>query len=313
MNRKLNGKIIPPCMIGTWAWGKGMNGSKMIFGKTYSEAQLIETFRIAYDLGFTLWDTAEVYGMGNSEKILGRCIVGKKDVIISTKHMPKKKYKKGVLTDSLNGSIDRIGVKSIDLYWLHQPYALLENTDEMISCMKSGKVKNVGLSNCNIVQIKEVKNILESNGLRLAAVQNHFSLLSVDRQEEVVKYCNENNIIFFGYMVLEQGALSGYYGVKNPFPTFSLRGILFSKRKFGKIQPLIDYERELAEKYNVDISQIPIVWAISKRIVPIVGLTKPQHAKTLAEGIKVELLPEEIKELELLAEKSGVRCKGNWE
>lgn len=312
MNRELNGNIIPSCMIGTWAWGKGMNGSRMIFGKTYSEAQLKETFRVAHDLGFTLWDTAEVYGMGNAEKILGQCITGKKDVIVSTKHMPSKKYKNGAITNSINGSRNRLGIGNIDLYWLHKPYTLQENVMELISCMKYGKIQSIGLSNCNIAQIKETKNMLEKNGYKLAAVQNHFSLLSME-QQEIVQYCNENSILYFGYMVLEQGALSGHYDANHPFPAFSMRGISFGKKKFKKIQAVIDYERKLAKKYDVDVSQIPVAWAISKQIVPIIGLTKPEHAKSLALGIRVTLLPEEIEKLELLASESGVKCKGSWE
>ncbi len=313
MNRELDGKRLPLCMVGTWAWGKGMNGSKMIFGRTYSEEQLIETFCKAFDLGFNLWDTAEVYGMGNAEKILGQCIAGKKDIIISTKHMPGKKYKESAITNAISGSCNRIGVESIDLYWLHKPYALQENIPEMIKCMKTGKIKNIGLSNCNISQIKEAQNILEKNGFKLAAVQNHFSLLAMDRQKEIVKYCNENNILFFGYMVLEQGALSGHYDAEHPFPFFSMRRMAFGRKKFRKIQELIDYERELAAKYNVDVSQIPIVWAISKQTIPIVGLTNPVHAKKLSEGIRIELTVKEIEKLELLAAKSGVKCRGSWE
>lgn len=76
---------------------------------------------------------------------------------------------------------------------------------------------------------------------------------------------------------------------------------------------MIEYERKLAEKYHVDVSQIPIAWAISKGVILIVGLTKPEHAKALSAGVKVTLLPDEIANLELLAERSGVKCKGSWE
>ena len=89
-----NGKI-PPCMIGTWAWGTGMNGSRLVFGKSYSEEQLAQTFDTAYHAGFRFWDTAEVYGMGNAERMLKKCIEDKSDIFISTKHQPKKIYQKG--------------------------------------------------------------------------------------------------------------------------------------------------------------------------------------------------------------------------
>lgn len=313
MNRILNGKEIPPCMIGTWAWGKGVNGSKMVFGKTYSQAQLMETFSTAYKLGFTFWDTAEVYGMGTAERILGQCIVEPLDVIISTKHLPKRKYKSGEIANAIKNSILRMGIESIDLYFLHEPFSLEDNLNEMLQCMREGKIKSIGLSNCNIDQLKKANRILQEKGYHLDAVQNRFSLLSLDRQKEVVKYCNENNILFFGYMVLEQGALSGYYNEQNPFPLFSVRGLSFGKQKFRKIQKLIDYEKELAEKYNIDVSQIPIAWAIAKQVIPIIGLTKPAHAKAMAEGIKVKLLSSEIEKLEFLAKMSGVVCKGSWE
>lgn len=313
MDRKLNGKDIPSCMIGTWAWGNGWNGSKMIFGKIYGEAQLMETFAAAYDSGFTLWDTAEVYGMGNAEKILGKCMAKGKPVMISTKHVPGKKYKTGETADAISGSLDRMGIDAIDLYWLHQPNSLQESIREIVQNMKEGKIKSIGLSNCNIAQIQEAENILAQSGYPLAAVQNHFSLLALDRQREIVRYCNENKILYFGYMVLEQGALSGRYDEKNPFPFFSMRRLSFGKRKFRKIRDLLQYEKELAEKYAVDVSQIPIAWAIAKQVIPIVGLTRPQHAKALSAGVKVTLLPDEIGKLELLAEKSGVRCKGSWE
>lgn len=313
MTRRLNGKEFPPCMIGTWGWGKGINGSGMVFGKNYGEEQLAETFSTAYNKGFTLWDTAENYGMGNAEKLLGQCIGGNKEVIISTKHMPAKKHKKGEISHAVNGSLQRLGVDTIDLYWLHKPYALQENIYEMIQCMKDGRIRGIGLSNCSMEQLKEAKNILEENGCALVAVQNHFSLLAMEAQKEIVKFCNENDILFFGYMVLEQGALSGHYDEIHSFPFLSMRGLSFGKRKFRRIRELLAYERDLAEKYQVDVSQIPIAWAVANKVIPIVGLTKPEHGKALAKGIKVKLTTEEIEELELLAQRTGVTCKGSWE
>lgn len=313
MYKSLSQQTIPHCMIGTWAWGNGINGSKMIFGNSYSKQQLIDTFCKAYEAGFTLWDTAEVYGMGNAEKIVGECLKKYSGVILSTKHMPGIKYKAGAITKAVNGSLKRLGIESIDLYWLHKPFALRQNLKEMIRLMKDGKIKNVGVSNCNLAQIKEAKAVLEESGMKLAAVQNHYSLLCMEDDHGIIPFCNENDIIYFGYMILEQGALSGHYDIQHPFPAFSLRGISFGKKKFKRIKPLIEWEKELAEKYEVDTSQIPIAWALAKQVVPIVGLTKPEHAQALEKGIKVELLPQEIQKLERLAKESGVKCRGIWE
>lgn len=307
------GKKLPPCMIGTWAWGTGVNGSRMVFGRAYKEEQLKETFETAYHAGFRLWDTAEVYGMGRAEKILGKFIKEKEDIFISTKYHPKEKYRKGEAAKALQSSMERLGVKQVDLYWLHRPSNIRENVGEIALCAKKGVVQKIGLSNCNVAQIKEAKQVLEEHGLKLYAVQNHYSLLSMERQKEAMEYCKENDIVFFGYMVLEQGALSGYYDEEHPLPLFSYRGITFGRKKFRKINQLIAYQRQLAVKYQVDVSQIPIAWTIAKGVVPIVGLTKSRHAEELARGVNVTLLNEEILQLEQLALESGVTCKGSWE
>lgn len=313
MKYKLNNKIIAPCMIGTWAWGTGTNGSKIVFGETNSEEQLKETFDVSYENGFNFWDTAEIYGMGNAEIILGKFIKDKENIVTSTKHAPNKRYKSNENEESIKGSLKRLNINYIDLYWLHSPVALKENMKELAECEKKGLIKSIGLSNCNIEQIKEANDTLKEYGTKLVAVQNHFSLLSMEREKEILEYCKQNNILFFGYMTLEQGALSGHYDEKRHFPLLSMRGLTFGKRKFKKIKGLLNYMKELAKKYNVDSSQIPIAWTVSKGVIPIVGLTKAPHAVALKDGINVKLTNEEIKMLEELAISSGVKCKGIWE
>lgn len=299
-------------MIGTWAWGTGSAGGKIVFGKKYDEQQLRDTFMTAYKAGFTFWDTAEVYGMGTAEKLLGS-LIKDNPVIISTKHFPNKKYKDGENRTALTASLDRLRVKQADLYWLHSPKNIPENMKELASLQKEGLIKNIGLSNGDVSQISLAQKVLKENGSSLSAIQNHYSLLAMEREADVLEYCKKNNILFFGYMLLEQGALSGHYDAGNHFPTLSMRGLSFGKGKFKKIQPLIDYIRQLAKKYNMDSAQVAVIWAISKGIIPIVGLTKPKHAETLKSGIYKTFTYQELSELERLALESGVKCKGSWE
>lgn len=312
MKYVLNDKEIDTCMIGTWAWGTGSNGGKIVFGKNYDEHQLKETFETAYNIGFDFWDTAEVYGMGTAEQLLGGFIKDK-EVTISTKHAPNKKYKEGENRTSLMASLERLGIDKVDLYWLHAARNIRENMKELAQLQKEGLIGSIGLSNAGIDEIRLAEITLGENGTKLDAVQNHYSLLAMEREAEVLEYCKSKNILFFGYMILEQGALSGHYDAKNHFPFFSMRGFSFGKGKFKKIQSLIEYIRELGEKYSVDPSQIPIAWAVSKGVIPIVGLTKPSHAKSLNAGLTTILSAKEISELEELALRSGVKCKGVWE
>lgn len=312
MKYKLNGRELSTCMIGTWAWGSGQNGAKIVFGKDYEEKQLRETFDTALENGFNFWDTAEVYGAGSSEQLLGS-LIGDKDVVISTKHFPDRKYRPGENRAALECSLQRLGKDHVDIYWLHAPRNIKENMTELASLQKEGLVGSIGLSNGDLTQIRMAEITLRANGSQLAAIQNHYSLLSMEREAKILDYCRKAGILFFGYMILEQGALSGHYDSDHSFPLLSVRGLAFPKSRFRKIRILIDYIRELGEKYGIDSSQIPIAWAAAKGVIPIVGLTKPEHAISLNAGLTTILTEDEIRRLEELAAVSGVKCKGFWE
>ena len=299
-------------MIGTWAWGAGFNGSKTVFGKSYDESVLRETFEKATKLGFLKWDTAAVYGMGSCEKLLGGFINGREDVFLSTKFFPDKKYKAGSFTKSFEESMERLHLQSADLFWLHAPKNIEKNLSEAIPLMKEGRIKSIGISNVSMDDIKTAEKYLEKNGLKLGAVQNHFSLLRND-QQPIIDYCNSKGIQYYAYMVLEQGALAGRYNAKNHFPTFSMRNFAFPKSKFKKIEGLLGMMKDIADKYGIDRSQIPILWVISKGAIPIIGITKPAYAEKLSDALKVTLTDEEVSRLTAEAKKTGIRQQGSWE
>ena len=299
-------------MIGTWAWGPGMNGSKMVFGNSYDEETLRKTFEKAAELGFLKWDTAAVYGMGSCERLLGEFLAGRDDIFLSTKFAPGKKFQIGALKQSFRESMERLKLTAADLFWIHMPNNLIANLEEAVPLMKDGRIRSIGISNVSLEDIKKAEEFLAGHDLRLGAVQNHFSLLRND-QQPIIDHCNENGITYYAYMVLEQGALAGRYDAKNHFPTFSMRNLAFPKSKFQKIEPLLALMREIADKYGIDRSQIPILWAIEKGAVPIVGITKPEYAERLAAALKVDLTPEEVLRLTEEAGKTGIRQQGRWE
>lgn len=299
-------------MIGTWAWGTGRNGSKMIFGNNVDTETLTETFRMAVGYGFKQWDTAAVYGMGTCEMFLGKLLQDQDDIFLSTKFFPGKRYKPGELTKSFKESCERLGKSYVNLFWIHVPNNLKENLIEAAALVKTGKIGQIGISNVSLEHIKVAVSFLEKEGLSLGAVQNHFSLLRND-QSEIIDFCHANEIDYYAYMVLEQGALSGYYNVQNPFPALSLRGISFPKRKFRKIDGLLAQMKKLADKYDIDPSQIPILWVIGKGAIPIVGLTKPAHAEKLYRASDISLTASEIDMLEREAANIGIRQQGVWE
>lgn len=299
-------------LIGTWAWGTGINGSKMIFGKKQDPEILKQSFEEAVKCGFLNWDTAAVYGMGTCESLLGTFIKGREEIFISTKFAPPVKYKKGLLAKSFSESMSRLGRESADLFWIHMPNHLEAYLQEAVPLIEDGRIKSLGISNVSLEHIYLAEKVLGEKGFKLGAVQNHFSLLRND-QKEIIDYCNQNGIKYYAYMVLEQGALTGHYSSRNPFPFFSSRNFMFPKRKFKKIEGLLSIMKEIADKYGIDSSQIPILWAISKGAIPIVGITKPTHAEKLAAAVNVTLSPEEIAYIEKEADATGIRQQGTWE
>lgn len=129
---------IPVIAMGTWSWGVGINGGDQIFGNEYKEEDLRPIFEKGIKEGFTLWDTAAVYGYGASETILGNFAKKEKDVIISTKFTPLDNQEQS-MKDSLNDSMKRIGKEYIDIYWIHNPKDIRKWTKEIIPLAKENK------------------------------------------------------------------------------------------------------------------------------------------------------------------------------
>lgn len=312
MQYQVNGKIIPKLAIGTWAWGSGANGSRMVFGTSADETELQKAFDTAYKNGFILWDTAAVYGMGNAEKILGK-YVKNKNIILSDKYTPKKRFNTEEIKQTLSQSIERVGIVP-DIYWLHLPINIEENLTYMCSLLNAGKIGSIGVSNFNLEQIKTAEKILTKHGFKLAGVQNHYSLIFRKYEaENVLSYCNERNIPFFAYMVLEQGALTGRFNGKNGFPIFSRRGMAFPRNKLRKLEPLFEVLKQVGEKYGLTIAETALAWAISKGTIPIAGITKEYQATALTKLNNIILTSDEINMLEKSAKSTCVEVKASWE
>ncbi len=302
--------------LGTWAWGAGAFGGDAVFGSNTNEENLKPVFTTAMKAGLSLWDTATVYGMGESERILGSLAkeVKREDVQISTKFTPQiAEVFENSVEKMADASIQRMKCDYIDVYWIHNPMDVERWTPGLIPLLKSGKVKRVGVSNHNIKEIQRANEILKAEGFKISAVQNHFSLLYRSSEKGgVLDYCKENDIEFWAYMVLEQGALSGKYNKENPLPEDSDRG-----KKYNPVLPqleaLTNEMKAIGQKYNASCSQIGIAWAIAKGTLPIIGATKERHVVEAAEAVQIKLTEEEVKRLEQLSDATGIDTRGDWE
>ena len=303
---------LPKIALGAWAWGN--DGT---FGDEHALEDLKPIYDKAMELGLNLWDTAYVYGMGTSEKVLGEFLKTSKreDYIISTKFTPQlsEMFEGNAVTAMYENSSEILGVDDIDIFWIHNPVGAPEWTEKLVETAKEHDIKMIGVSNHNLAEIKQANEILKNAGLKLGAVQNHYSLLNRSSEDSgILDYCRENDIIFFSYMVLEQGALSGKYDTTHPFPEGSDRANAYGD-SLGEIEELNKALSEIAQKHDVKVAQLPIAWAIAKGTLPIIGATKVYHVEDAFGAINIELSSDEIKTMEDLADKANINTIRIWE
>jgi len=304
-------KTLPAVALGTWAWG-----AEKTFGDNLTETKLKPVVTSAMKMGLNLWDTAAVYGMGISETAVGNLLENydRTSYYLSTKFSPQiASDHENAMEEMLDGSLKRLKTDYVDLYWIHRPSDVEKWTNQLIPLVKAGKIKNVGVSNHNLAEITQAEGILKGAGIKLAAVQNHFSLLYRSSEEAgIIDYCNKNDITFYSYMVLEQGALNGQYNTKNPLPSGSERAEKYNKM-LPELETLTNKMSEIGKKYHANVAQIAEAWAVNKNTTPIIGLTKEKYLTPTKEMLDIKLTSEEMKQLEDLAAATNVETKGFWE
>lgn len=303
---------LPKIAMGTWAWGD----TDGYFGNTMTGEEFRPIFDAAVKAGLNLWDTATAYSNGESEKILGRLVndAGREKIIVSTKFTPQMA---GMYGDSVvkmcEASLERMNMEYFDIYWIHNPVGAPEYTKQLISLLQGGKVKSVGVSNHNLAQIKEADEILQAAGFRVSAVQNHYSLLNRSSEESgILEHCKANDIVFYGYMTLEQGALSGKYDAEHPFPEGSARAKVFNPM-LPQIEVITAELKKIAKAHGVSAAQIATAYAVGKGVLPILGVTKMYQVEEAVKTADIVLAAEELAALEAAAVKSGASSVQFWE
>ncbi|GAA3455534.1 aldo/keto reductase [Dactylosporangium matsuzakiense] len=307
---------VPAAALGTWAWGDSGAAGDGYFGSHLTAPGLREVVEKAHSNGFTLWDTAVVYGMGHSETVLAQALNGyaRSEYQLSTKFTPQAAGDgANPVAEMLEQSLDRLGTEYVDLYWIHNPADVARWTPLLIPLLQSGQIKHVGVSNHNLKQIALADEILGEAGYRVEAVQNHFSLLYRGSERAgILEHCREHDVRFFSYMVLEQGALSGRYGPAHPLPAGSNRAAAYNDI-LPNLQTLTDRMRVIGRHRGGSAADVATAWAIAKGTTPIIGVTKASYIDGLVRARGIELAAEEIAELEALADAADVDTRGWWE
>jgi aryl-alcohol dehydrogenase-like predicted oxidoreductase len=292
---------ISPLGIGTWAWGDKLMWG---YGQGYSTPELEAAFTAAVDAGVRLFDTAELYGRGRSEELLGRFISKSgAQVQVASKFFPYPwRLTKGQFTTALRSSLKRLGLERLELYQLHWPFPprTLEFWAEALAeAQARGLIGAIGISNCDLKQMERVVKALEPHGLTLASNQVEYSLI-VRKPETsgLLKACQERGIILIAYSPLGQGMLTGKYGPDKPLP--GMRGRRHN-RKLPKLVPLVQALREVAESRGKTPAQIALNWAMGKGALVIPGAKNARQAEQNAGALGWRLSEEEMARLEALS------------
>ena len=307
---------LPKIALGAWAWGN--DGT---FGGGIASDDLKPVFDAATAAGLNLWDTAFAYGAGASERVLGSFLQGlpRESYLISDKLTPQcvdgeSDDPVGEVRDMLDMQQMILGIDHVDIYWVHNTVGSPKWITAVAEFFEGrADAPMIGVSNHNLAEIKAADAILREHGLRLGAVQNHYSLINRSSEDSgILDWCHENDVVFFSYMVLEQGALSGKYDTAHPMPEGSARAQAYNP-VLDKLEVLNGKLAEVAQAHGVGAAQVPVAWAIAKGTLPIVGVTKESHVADAAAAAAIELSEAEVRELEELAASLQINAIRFWE
>ncbi|MEH2444706.1 MAG: aldo/keto reductase [Nostoc sp.] len=303
-----NGPTVTPLCIGTWAWGDKLFWN---YGNSYGPEQLQEAFTAALEAGVTFFDSAEVYGMGLSEKFLGQFLQKtQQPVQIATKFGPLPwRFTAQSVSDALTQSLKRLQLERIALYQVHWPFAFFLSQKTLMNALadevKQGRIAAIGVSNYSAEQMRDAHQILAARGVPLAVNQVRYSLLSRQIESKgIMATASDLGVTILAYSPLAQGLLTGKYSINTAETPTGARKIdpRFKKEGLQKIAPVISLLRNFGEKYDRTPAQVALNWLIAQgNVIPIAGVKTAEQVRQNAGALGWRLSDDEIGELELVS------------
>ncbi len=285
--------------LGTWQFGSREWG----YGADYAEREAHAIVRRAVELGVTLFDTAEIYGFGRSERILGQALgEDRSAVFVATKIFPAMPLAP-VVEQRAVASADRLGLRQIDLYQVHQPNPVVGDGTimrGMRALQRVGLVAEVGVSNYSLRRWRAAEAAL---GSRILSNQVQFSLVARAPEGDLVPFAQAHGRLVIAYSPLAQGLLSGRYDRDNR-PANRLRSAspLFLPENLERAGELIATLREVADAHSATPAQIALAWVIhSHGVVAIPGASSVGQLESNVAAADIELAEEEYQALRAAA------------
>jgi len=288
--------LVSPVVLGTMATGGA-------FGKPDDDAS-IRTMRAMLDAGMNMIDTAQPYGMGHAEEIVGKAIKGRRDqVYIATKcgtmrepgnPIPVRDASKEALRRQVEGSLKRLDIDYIDLYQMHWPVYTTpfeESFTELAKLQKEGKIRYIGVSNFSDVQLEELKQYCD-----VTTLQPPYSLVDRGIEAAILPYCEKNNIGTLTYGSIGGGVLSGKFPKERPtFDASDTRNEngfyreIFSEGNWPRTVKVVENLRLVAGNLGLPMVQVAIAWVLVRCTVALVGAKTPEQGLMNLKGADIEL------------------------
>lgn len=301
------------------AVGYGCMGLSHGYGETPEKDEAIALMRNAYELGCNFFDTAEAYGAGENEKLMGEGIAPiRQNLILATKFriypdeevstMPQLMK---AVESHLDASLKRLKTDYVDLYYQHRVSKQIP-VEAIAWCMgeliKKGKIRGWGQSQSTAEQIRLAHAVTP-----MTAVQSEYSMMERIFEKEVIPACGELGIGFVPFSPLGSGFLSGKYTPAQEYKGDDVRRVItrFEKENMVANQPLLDLLHLFAQEKNATPAQISLAWMLHKYkfLVPIPGSRKPERIAENLHAADLELTPEEFNRIE--AELANIEIHGN--
>jgi aryl-alcohol dehydrogenase-like predicted oxidoreductase len=292
----------------------GVGSAPAFFGAGESEEEALAIMDAAWDLGVTLFDTADAYGGGRSERAVGRWLAERrKRPVVATKvfhSVDGDPNDHGLARErilrQIEGSLERLGVERVDLYLIHEPdpdTPIAETLGALDELVRAGKVGAVGASNVGAAQLREALQASAERGLaRFEWVQNSYNLLEREDDEELLPLCAEHGLGYTPFSPLAGGWLTGKYRRGEAYPAGS--------RMTLRPDPYADFEDErtfdglealdaAARERGVDMATLALAWVLSHPLVTaaVVGPRRPEHLDPARDALAVELSKDEREQL----------------
>ena len=290
---------ISPIIMGTWQAGKSM-------WTGIDDTETTKAIQAAFEAGITTFDTAEVYGNGHSERIVGEALIDvRKNAVYATKVFPNHLFH-DQLIEACNRSLKNLKTDYIDLYQIHWPAGswgskivpIEETMGAMNELKEKGKIRAIGVSNFSGTQIQDAAEYGQIDSL-----QPPYSLFWRHVEKDAMPYCIENNITILAYSSMAQGILTGRYGFDHSFVKGDHRrkNKLFKPENFVRVQEALSRLRPIAEKYGISLGNLALAWVMAQPgTCAIAGARSAEQVLENAKAVEINLSSEDFLEMDAI-------------